>query len=291
MVNLSGPRLPKVELVLRWLADEAWEYLEEEWDPNIWLINTTTLKLEFFVDLYNARPRRYAILSHTWEDEEVSFQEFQSLESTSLKKGFRKIEMTCRLAFDRGLKYVWMDTCCIDKANNVELTEAINSMFLWYKESEVFFVYLSDLQPHGQMQAHQLEERLSQCRWFTRGWTLQELIAPQHIEILDSEWSDIGQNMSLVDQISSLTGIDKDVLIDSSALNVAVARKMSWAASRSTTRVEDNAYCLIGIFDINMSMIYGEGRKAFYRLQEEIAKETNDLSFFAWSTIYAHFFN
>ncbi|KAE9375826.1 HET-domain-containing protein [Stipitochalara longipes BDJ] len=251
----------------------------------MWLINTTTLQLEFFVDLYNARPRRYAILSHTWADEEVSFQEFQTLGSVSFKKGFKKIEMTCRLARKRGLDYACVDTCCIDKTNNVELTEAINSMFLWYKESEVCFAYLSDLQPQSVMQSHHLEEHLGRCRWFTRGWTLQELIAPQHVEILDLEWSVIGQKTSLVAEISTLTGIDKDVLLDSNRLkNIAVARKMSWAANRITTRVEDNAYCLIGIFDINMSMIYGEGHKAFYRLQEQIVRETNDLSLFAWSS-------
>ena len=251
----------------------------------MWLINTATLKLEFFVDLYNARPRRYAILSHTWEDEEVSFQEFQHLDSASRKKGFKKIEMTCRLALRHGLSYAWVDTCCIDKTNNVELTEAINSMFLWYKESDICFAYLSDLQPLSLMQPQRLEEHLGQCRWFTRGWTLQELIAPQSVQFLDLEWSVVGQKASLVAEISSITGIDEDVLLDSNMLkNVAIAQKMSWAADRTTTRIEDNAYCLLGIFDIHMPMIYGEGHRAFYRLQEEIASETNDLSLFAWTS-------
>ncbi|CZR69502.1 related to beta transducin-like protein [Phialocephala subalpina] len=244
----------------------------------MWLINTTSLALVFIED---PEICIYAILSHTWGDGEVSFQDMADIERARKKQGFWKIERTCQLALDRNIEYAWVDTCCIDKSSSAELTEAINSMFRWYKQSHICFVLLSDLLS---CDSWRVGACIRQCRWFTRGWTLQELIAPEEIEFYDRGWNLIGTNDSLQGPLSEITGIDAEILNNSDMLQtVPVARRMSWASSRQTTRVEDLAYCLFGIFDVNLPLIYGEGQKAFIRLQEAIARENNDLSLFAWT--------
>ncbi|KAI6371226.1 hypothetical protein MCOR25_003999 [Pyricularia grisea] len=240
----------------------------------MWLINTQTLALEYFTS-----PKKvpYAILSHTWETEEVTFQEFHELGTAKSRKGFAKISKTCSIARDRGLEYAWVDTCCIDKENGAELSEAINSIFRWYKDATVCLVFLSDL-----AQGH--ESGWASCRWFTRGWTLQELIAPSNIEFYDARWNFKGTKRSLLRLLSSITDIDDTVLSGETRLDeLPVARKMSWAARRRTSRDEDVAYCLMGLFDLNMPLLYGEGQKAFMRLQEQILNQTRDLSLLAWT--------
>ncbi|KIW29886.1 uncharacterized protein PV07_05672 [Cladophialophora immunda] len=245
------------------------------------LIDTETLALESIV--YPA-PGSYAILSHTWGKEEINFQEWKCIESggpeadkLKTKSGYAKIEMTCRIAKADGMKYAWIDTCCIDKRSSAELSEAINSMFKWYRDSQICYAYLSDLENAsdlGQLQA---------CRWFTRGWTLQELIAPQKVRFYDKWWVEAGTKATFQELLARITRIDSDVLVNGQNLDfVPVGRKMSWAAPRETSRVEDIAYCLLGIFNVNMPLLYGEGDRAFLRLQEEILREHNDLSLFAW---------
>ncbi|KAF8865242.1 HET-domain-containing protein, partial [Acephala macrosclerotiorum] len=237
------------------------------------LINASTGQLEYFFE----DVPKYAILSHTWEDEEVTFQEFSKL-SAKTKKGYLKIERSCRIALLHGLQYAWVDTCCIDKTSSAELTESINSMFPWYQRAEKCYAFLSDLRPGALA-----EEKLAACRWFTRGWTLQELIAPKEVRFYDQEWNFIGTKMDFSDKISSITGIDMNILQGTSEPNErSIATRMSWAAHRQTSRIEDLAYCLLGIFDVNMPLIYGEGWKAFRRLQEEIVRHSNDLTIFAW---------
>ncbi|KAJ8133551.1 hypothetical protein O1611_g78 [Lasiodiplodia mahajangana] len=250
----------------------------------MWLINTATLQLE---QVSGPGNKRYAILSHTWEGDgkdEVSFQEFANLDMARNKAGFSKIEMTCQKATSLGLGYAWVDTCCIDKSSSAELSEAINSMFEWYKQSQVCFAYIADLPPvaKGDSPLHWLRQR--QYRWFTRGWTLQELIAPRMLVFFDNTWNFRGDKSTLFSELSLKTGIDGLVLVESDRYltKAPVALKMSWASARETTRVEDVAYCLLGIFDINMPLIYGEGVKAFIRLQEEIVKDHNDPTLFSW---------
>jgi Heterokaryon incompatibility protein (HET) len=239
------------------------------------LLNTNTGQFEEFM---GQNVPEYAILSHTWEDEEVSFKDMSSPGYKS-KKGFAKISMTCQLAAAAGIRYAWVDTCCIDKSSSAELTEAINSMFLWYCRASVCYAYLSDLSPSASLTAG-----LPQCRWLTRGWTLQELIAPKLVTFFDQCWNIRGSKPDLICELADITGIDADILSHSKPLaSVAVAQKMSWAAKRQTTRVEDTAYCLLGIFDVNMPLLYGEEEKAFRRLQEEIIKATPDYSIFAWT--------
>jgi hypothetical protein len=194
------------------------------------------------------------------------------------KKGYRKIEMTRKIASQAGLSYAWVDTCCIDKSSSAELTEAINSMYRWYQRSTICYAFLSDLPP-----ASSLETALKGCRWFERGWTLQELIAPDEIYFFDRDWNYIGSKRDLFEDLSKITGISTSVLQHIQRLSsVAVAQRLSWAAYRNTTRIEDKAYSLLGIFDVNMPLLYGEEEKAFRRLQEEIIRSTADLSIFAW---------
>lgn len=240
------------------------------------LIHGETLRLEEFTD--NHIPP-YAILSHTWGLEEVTFHEMKvdlpkearrSLISDSKEESYRKIEYCCAQASKDGLTYSWVDTCCIDKSSSSELSEAINSMFRWYSNAAICYAYLSDVS---------LTTKGIQSRWFSRGWTLQELIAPRNIKFYTMKWEFIGTKQSLCKSIAGITGIDEETLLDPTSLSSAsVGHKMSWAAKRQTTRTEDVAYCLMGIFDVNMPLLYGEGEKAFIRLQEEIIKENDDHS-------------
>ncbi|KAF2968984.1 hypothetical protein GQX73_g4585 [Xylaria multiplex] len=248
----------------------------------MWLIDTASLELRSHTTL---APQSYAILSHTWvEEEEVSLQEFQDIDIRRRKNGFQKIKAACELARLRGLKWCWVDTCCIDKTSSAELSEAINSMFRWYKESAVCFAYLSDLLPDPlDERIGDFDQDLAKCVWFRRGWTLQELIAPKTLEFFDRDWNVRGTKAALTKTLHNITGVSIRVLENSDRLReTPTGTRMSWAADRQTKRVEDIAYCLLGIFDIYMPLIYGEGERAFTRLQEEIIKDKHDLSIFAW---------
>lgn len=239
------------------------------------LINVSSMLMEEFIGS-NIPP--YAILSHTWEEGEVSYQEMKD-ESAKNKKGFSKIEKTCKLATADGLAYAWVDTCCIDKSSSAELAEAINSMFQWYEHSAICYVYLSDPK-----YSTDFLTAVEDCRWFTRGWTLQELIAPYELNFFDQNWKLRGNKQDFLNEISGITGISPIVLSHAAPLSsIPVAMRMSWAAHRQTTKAEDIAYSLLGIFDVNMPLLYGEGSRAFTRLQEEIIKSTCDLSIFAWT--------
>jgi len=256
----------------------------------MWLLNCYSFNL-----MYHHTPpvNAYATLSHTWGRGEVSFQDIQDLEKAKKMKGFAKIASTCEKALEHGLFYAWVDTCCIDKTSSAELSEAINSMFNWYGNSKVCFVFLEDFAPRvaaaaaaaaaaGGVQDDE-EEALPKCRWFSRGWTLQELIAPHHVHFFDSGWNFYGEKKNLVHLLHRITRVDCNVLWDPCYLrHISVAKRMSWASDRKTTRPEDLAYCLMGIFDVNMPLLYGEGDKSFIRLQEAILQRSSDLSLFAW---------
>jgi hypothetical protein len=222
----------------------------------------------------------YAILSHTWGPDhlEVTFSDITNNTGRD-KDGYRKIRFCGDQAAKDGLQYFWVDTCCIDKSSSAELTESINSMFQWYERAAVCYVVLEDL-----ASKRVLARYFPQCRWFKRGWTLQELIAPEHVRFYDCTWTYLGSKETLADLISATTGIPKEYLVQGMLASASVALKMSWAARRETKRIEDRAYSLLGIFDVNIPLIYGEGMKAFRRLQEEIIKRSNDLTIFAWET-------
>lgn len=175
----------------------------------------------------------------------------------------------------------WIDTCCIDKTSSTELTEAINSMFTWYRNSAACYVYLRDV-PSGEDPIPKTSS-FSKSRWFTRGWTLQELIAPPKLIFYSREWKRLGTRNSLARCITRITGIDADLFKHATLGRYSIAQRMSWSSQRQTTRVEDQAYCLLGLFGITMPLLYGEGAMAFARLQEEIMRHSDDHSIFAWT--------
>ncbi|KAI9639959.1 hypothetical protein NHQ30_011689 [Ciborinia camelliae] len=248
------------------------------------LINAKTLDLEEF---YGNSIPGYAILSHTWglQKDEVSFQDWQFRKQESTKKpGFFKITATCKQALLNNLDYAWVDTMCIDKTSSAELSEAINSMFAWYRNAVVCYVYLSDVSNIDKRSFP--EEKFRASRWFTRGWTLQELLAPAAVVFYSCEWVNLGTKSHLGVIISKITGIDHPYLNTPQNIKYAsVAEKMYWASGRTTNRPEDIAYSLLGVFDITMPLLYGEGDRAFMRLQEEIIKVSPDHTIFCWSWI------
>lgn len=335
----------------------------------------------------------YAILSHTWgpEEDEVLFYDLSDLTKATLKTGWLKIDYTRKEALRKGLEYVWIDTCCIDKSSSAELTEAINSMFKWYQKAAACYVYLYDVQYADQdepndpcptakqhvaahakskkkkspssnersdqptslhafaknstdsclneeendktddhylgdtvdhevgrdyredkrhpwsslfqsdLEQSQFESFLPRTiswpehveiafrhsRYFTRGWTLQELLAPNpsHVYFFSAQWRYLGPLPWLRHLVGDITGIHASLLLEEHVRRLdaySVAQRMSWASRRTTTRPEDVAYCLLGIFNINMPIIYGEGDKAFFRLQQEILRNSQDHSILAW---------
>jgi hypothetical protein len=247
------------------------------------LINTTTVTLEFFMG--NNVPE-YAILSHTWGSEEITFQDMANLKKVDNRKGYTKILKACAVARRDRWKYIWVDTCCINKDSSAELSEAINSMYAWYRDSQVCYVYLADVRD-DRVKADSLPSTFAQSRWFTRGWTLQELLAPLTMVFYSEEWSDIGTKASLLATISEIAAIGATYLAPQHDMEIevpAVGERMSWAANRQTTIGEDMAYCLMGLFGVNMPLLYGEGgQSAFIRLQQEIMKVSDDHSIFAWT--------
>jgi hypothetical protein len=232
----------------------------------------------------------YAILSHTWEQEEILLADIRDGTAES-KKGYAKLIGCCKKAAEYGFDWVWIDTCCIDKTSSAELSEAINSMYDWYESSTTCFTYLQDVSVHSSELAVPLQEgakhpirEFTKSRWFERGWTLQELLAPQSLEFYTFEWEEIGSKTSLSEKLASTTRIPKQILYGADVSTCNVAQRMSWASTRQTTWVEDIAYCLMGLFKVNMPLLYGEGQKAFYRLQEQIMKQEEDYTIFAWKS-------
>ncbi|KAF5863659.1 hypothetical protein ETB97_009592 [Aspergillus alliaceus] len=247
------------------------------------LLNARTFQLVEFV----GNPPPYAILSHTWSTQEVSFQAILS-GGAYYMRGFWKIHGCCEKALEDNLEYVWVDTCCIDKSSPAELSEAINSMFEWYKNAHVCYVYLEDVDvefPYSRNEGPNYWTYTpdgSPSRWYTRGWTLQELLAPSNVVFYNTRWDRIGTKRQLLREISDITKIDEMNLIEFGIRPTSVGQKMSWAANRTTTRPEDMAYCLLGLFGVHLPLLYGEGRNAFRRLQEEIIKCSTDMSIFIW---------
>ncbi|QIW98147.1 hypothetical protein AMS68_003665 [Peltaster fructicola] len=260
---------------------------------------------DFLVD-----PPPYAILSHRWTDDEVSYKDFHKGRRTE-SKGHRKIVQFCDWLKDKSyyqttadhddhpysLNWAWVDTCCIDKRSSAELSEAINSMFTWYAEAHICVAHLQDIlctDPNA----------VTESEWFTRGWTLQELLAPEAIVFCNRDWTIIGHKCtgttlatwqcrcdqyqvrsrwgpSVNHQVSTTTKIEAAILQHPDRMfSECVAKRMSWATGRQCTRPEDIAYSLLGIFKINMPLLYGEGNRAFHRLQLELIQRQSDQSIF-----------
>jgi hypothetical protein len=220
----------------------------------------------------------YAILSHTWTDgQELTYNELLAGTGTD-KGGYAKIRFCGERAAADGLEYFWVDTCCIDKSTNDELSTAINSMFRWYHCAVKCYVYLTDVSvPEKVTNAEDFriswEQAFRRSRWFTRGWTLQELLAPASVEFFSRDGKRLGSRISLEQEIHDITGIPSRALRDQRLAAFSVEERMSWAAGRTTTLKEDKVYCLLGIFGVFLSLIYGEGEDyATLRLKEEIQK-------------------
>jgi hypothetical protein len=211
----------------------------------------------------------YAILSHTWgaDDEEVTFEDLTQGVGKN-KAGYEKISFCEKQAAGHGLQYVWIDTCCIDKSNSTELSEALNSMFRWYSKADRCYAYLADVSERDAGRA-----AFCNSRWFTRGWTLQELLAPSSVEFFEREGKRLGDKNSLCQQVSKITGIPTNALQGEPLSSFSVAVRISWAEKRQTKREEDKAYSLMGMVGVHMPPLYGEGEKeAFERLHSEISR-------------------
>ena len=218
----------------------------------------------------------YAILTHRWgaDEDEITFDDISSSTYGSNKKGFAKLKNFCTTASSRGFRYGWVDTCCIDKRSTSELAEAIRSMYHWYEGSSFCVAYLEDVPRRDFVDSE----------WFDRGWTLQELISPKDVSFFDHDWELLGTKRELLATLSLKTRIPGCVLSHAAKpSSCSVAQRMSWAAERKTTRVEDRAYSLIGLFGVSVTPAYGEREKAFLRLQQAIVLASKDESLFAWA--------
>jgi hypothetical protein len=220
----------------------------------------------------------YAILSHTWdtdEENEVTFDDIKNGSGKSKASGYAKIQFCGKQALRDSQQYFWVDTCCIDKANHTEFAEAITSMFRWYRNAARCYVYLSDVTVRERdidQTERPWEPAFRNSKWFTRGWTLQELLAPKSVEFFSREGESLGNKNTLEQQIHEITGIPIEALRGTTPLSdFSFGERMRWASKRDTKKKEDKAYCLQGIFGVVIPLLYGEEEeKAFERLQREI---------------------
>jgi hypothetical protein len=225
----------------------------------------------------------YGILSHTWGADEVTFRDLmedirENKTECQTKVGYQKIAFCEAQALSDGLQYFWVDTCCIDKSSSAELQESINRMCHWYRCATRCYAYLSDVSSRERESGDEVSRAtwkiaFRKSRWFTRGWTLQELVAPKSVEFFSKEGIRLGDKLSLEQLIHDITGIPSNALRGGSLSSFSVSERMAWVAKRNTQLEEDKAYSLFGIFDIQIPLLYGEGEeKAFTRLHEEIDK-------------------
>ena len=230
-------------------------------------------------DLINQIPP-YAVLSHTWgaDEDEITFEEFTNGPNKS-KTGYRKIQFCGEQAKKDKLKYFWVDTCCINKFNHAELSEAIASMFRWYRDATKCYVYLSDvpgIHDNQYAKRDEWEAAFRNSRWFERGWTLQELLAPNAVAFFSQHEKPLGSRETLEDLIHETTQIPVAALRMTNLSTFSVDERLRWAEKRKTKKPEDRAYSLFGVFNVYLPLIYGEGDNAFKRLKEEIAKSTGE---------------
>ncbi|KAL4075346.1 heterokaryon incompatibility protein-domain-containing protein [Scleroderma yunnanense] len=265
-------------------------FIEQEQAMNTGKENYRTDVLEFRDD----EATDYAILSHRWIGKEVDYKEIIKLarmnksdqKAVRDRDGYKKVLSSCERAKRDGYSWLWVDTCCIDKRSSAELSEAINSMYRWYANAKICYAYLHDVSGISFPTADDDEKYPNSNgwpEWFSRGWTLQEMIAPSNVQFFNKGWHPISDKRTLASTLSKITQVPRHVLRDGLSSNrPCVAQIMSWGARRKTTRVEDKAYSLLGLLDVNMPMLYGEGKKAFRRLQLEVIRMSNDQSIFAW---------
>lgn len=244
---------------------------------------------------------KYAIFSHRWLFSEPSYQDMPTEPmkvQAELEPKWKKLQEFCRKAkVDHGCEFAWSDTCCIDKTRSAELDESIRSMFRWYRNSHICIVHLSGTEDLAALERQQRGGTKIDV-WFTRGWTLQELLAPSQIKFYGTNWQPLVPlydsksdrvSDTIMRKIEKITNIPLRDLKSFSPGTNRVPEKMLWASKRRTTRVEDIAYCLIGIFDVSLMIAYGEGNRAFFRLMEEIMKRYDKWDVFLWSGKCSHY--
>lgn len=231
--------------------------------------------LELTRELYGNDIPPYAILSHTWDadNQEITYHELtNNLGKT--KRGYDKLNFCAKQAASDGLQYCWVDTCCIDKSSSTELDEAINSMFRWYQNARLCYVYLADVVEDFAVATH---VQVQKSRWFTRGWTLQELLAPATVRFFDMNGKLLGDKAILAHEIAQITNIPLKALEGNNFLEYSVEERLQWAACRKTKREQDGVYCLLGLAGVQMSLRYSETYEdAMRRLHRKIKKNRNE---------------
>ena len=245
------------------------------------LLNARTLKFHEF----SRNPPRYSILSHTWgwDEDEVSYRDIIDSVGAGRRAWSQKVIPCAARVIQDGYEYVWIDTCCIDKSSTVEVSEAINSMYRWYHDAQQCYVALLDV-PVYDTDPQANTSKFCQSRWFTRGWTLQELLMPKIVYFFNAGWKYLGSRNDLAPLLWNITGIGAAYLTNNDTFQKAsIAVRIYWASRRETKRPEDQSYSLLGLFGVSMPPIYGEGaEQAFLRLQKQILETQADDSILAW---------
>jgi len=230
---------------------------------------------------------RYAMLSHRWERKEPLLHDIEGMVIYDLEpvNGTPKLQSFCKVARDAGIRWAWSDTCCIDKSNNVELQESVNTMFVWYRHSALTIIYLSDVSPSSK------SGTLARSAWNGRSWTVQEFLAPKVVRFYQKDWSlylddrtpNHKDSITIMQELAHATGIDPQALVAFHPGMRGAREKLQWASTRATTRQEDTAYSLFGIFGVHLPVIYGEKKhNALGRLLEAIVARSGDITALDW---------
>lgn len=225
----------------------------------------------------------YAVLSHIWDhnDAEVTFEDIEDGTrdfNDRSKPGFDKLRFCCEKAELDGLRYFWIDTCCIKKSDSTELQRSLNSMFYWYQRAVRCYVFLSDVSGERPQAGAKFSavEAFKDSKWFTRGWTLQELLAPSSVVFYSKEGNRLGDKRELEQAVVAVTKIPSIALQGAKLSLFSKEERFSWAEHRITTIPEDAAYCLLGIFNVHMYPSYADGiysqrkKEALYELDRII---------------------
>ncbi|KAF1951964.1 HET-domain-containing protein [Byssothecium circinans] len=244
------------------------------------LLHTRTLT---FTEFRVSRVPDYAILSHRWLEYEVSYSDmFNLTDEIKQTNGYKKIVHCCKQAASVGLDYVWIDTCCVNKQDKDEVAYAINAMFAWYRKSQVCYCYMYDV-PKNDLDLEHKDSKFRTSQWFTRGWTLQELLAPLYLIFFNHDWEEIGTKSSFKGIIAEITGIAPSIVVLNQGGDVSVAQRLAWAAERQTQVAADKSYCLTDLGTINsIGSVEEDEEKAFFRLQVQMLKTSDDQSLFCW---------
>ncbi|KAF2736761.1 hypothetical protein EJ04DRAFT_462522, partial [Polyplosphaeria fusca] len=220
-------------------------------------------------------PFPYAVLSHTWGTQEVSYDDMLNGQFM-FKDGFKKVENFQACARDLGYDWCWMDTCCINRSRSTsEQNEAVMSMYTWFRHAGLCVVYLTDVERR---------EDFTKARWFTRAWTLIELLAPENMAFYTRDWQCIGSKKELAAEITAHTNIAFDVLTYArNPRDATIGEKLSWASERHATNPEEEIYILISLLGVRMIRSPGEGRAmATVRMQAQILEHLEDYTILMW---------